>query len=303
MASISIQTKKFGELAELLTASDNAIMLIHDGTGVKRISVKNLKKDITNRLATVDSVLAAINATGAGAHNAIYRGKSLGTSVTSEQYAAIANGTFTDLYIGDYWTIGGRIYRIAAFDYFYNCGDTACNKHHVVIVPDNALYNAQMHNTSSGQYEAGAANTTEGGYVGTDMYMTGLEQAKTIIKAAFTGHVLNHREYLTNAVTSGHPSGGAWFDSEVELMNENMVYGTNVFLPRANGSDVYAHYTVCKGQLPLFALRHDLICQRGTYWLRDVVSASYFARVSDAGGCYYGSASYPFGVRPAFSIS
>ena len=54
----------------------------------------------------------------AGAHNSIYRGKYLGSSVTAEQYTAISSGTFEDLYIGDYWTIGGVNYRIAAFNYY-----------------------------------------------------------------------------------------------------------------------------------------------------------------------------------------
>lgn len=57
-------------------------------------------------------------AANAGAHNGIYRGKFLGNSVTAAQYAAIAAGTFEDLYIGDYWTIGGVNWRIAAFDYY-----------------------------------------------------------------------------------------------------------------------------------------------------------------------------------------
>ena len=34
----------------------------------------------------------------AGAHNAIYRGKNLGTRVTAEQWAVITAGTFDDLY-------------------------------------------------------------------------------------------------------------------------------------------------------------------------------------------------------------
>lgn len=36
-------------------------------------------------------------------HRNIFRGKELGTSVTSSQLAAIQNGTFDDLYVGDYW--------------------------------------------------------------------------------------------------------------------------------------------------------------------------------------------------------
>ena len=38
----------------------------------------------------------------AGYHNSVFRGKYLGTSVTAEQHAQIAAGTFKGLYIGDY---------------------------------------------------------------------------------------------------------------------------------------------------------------------------------------------------------
>ena len=72
-------------------------------------------------------------------------------------------------------------------------------------------------------------NTTEGGYVGSKMYTEGLERAKAIFKAAFgEEHLLAHREYLTNAVTDGKPSGGAWHTSLVELMSEQMVYGSRI---------------------------------------------------------------------------
>ena len=69
----------------------------------------------------------------AGAHNCLYRGKLLGNAVTSQQYADIANGTFADMYIGDYWTIGSITYRIAAFDYYINTGDVSCTAHHAVL--------------------------------------------------------------------------------------------------------------------------------------------------------------------------
>lgn len=233
-------------------------------------------------------------AANAGAHNAIYRGKNLGTSVTAAQYAAIAAGTFDDLYIGDYWTIGGVVYRIAAFDYYLRCGYPAeTTAHHVVIVPDSNLYNHVMNDT----------NTTEGGYVGSKMYTEGLTQAKTTIKAAFNGHVLNHRIYLTNAVTNGKPSAGAWCDSEVELMNEQMVYGGAIFMPGCDGTTVPTNYRVEKSQLPLFTHRPDLISNRLTFWLRDVVTASYFAGVHLDGYATYAGASGSGGVRPAFSIS
>ena len=300
MSAISIETKKVTELTAFTTPTDSCLIPIHDGTGLKKITFANFR---AKAVEGTEAKIAPLLFNNAGAHNAIYRGKSLGSTVTTAQYAAIKAGTFDDLYIGDYWTIGGVNYRIAAFDYYLNSGDTNCITHHVVIVPDTCLYNVQMHNTSSGGWESGAANTTAGGYVGSDMYKSNLEQAKTTIKSAFSGHVLKHRIYLTNAVANGRASGGAWCDSEVDLMCEQMVYGSGIFSPVSDGSNVPVNYRVEKSQLPLFQHEPSRICNRATWWLRDVITASFFAFVGDYGFADYGGASYSVGVRPAFCIS
>lgn len=300
MSAISIETKKVTELTAFTTPTDSCLIPIHDGTGLKKITFANFR---AKAVEGTEAKIAPLLFNNAGAHNAIYRGKSLGSTVTTAQYAAIKAGTFDDLYIGDYWTIGGVNYRIAAFDYYLNSGDTSCTTHHVVIVPDTCLYNAQMHNTSSGGWENGAANTTAGGYVGSDMYKSNLEQAKTTIKSAFSGHVLKHRIYLTNAVANGRASGGAWCDSEVDLMCEQMVYGSGIFSPVSDGSNVPANYRVEKSQLPLFQHEPSRICNRATWWLRDVITASDFAGVGGYGDANSDAASNSRGVRPAFCIS
>ena len=300
MSAISIETKKVTELTAFTTPTDSCLIPIHDGTGLKKITFANFR---AKAVEGTEAKIAPLLFNNAGAHNAIYRGESLGSTVTTAQYAAIKAGTFDDLYIGDYWTIGGVNYRIAAFDYYLNSGDTSCTTHHVVIVPDTCLYNAQMHNTSSGGYEGGAANTTAGGYVGSDMYKSNLEQAKTTIKSAFSGHVLKHRIYLTNAVANGRASGGAWCDSEVDLMCEQMVYGSGIFSPVSDGSNVPANYRVEKSQLPLFQHEPSRICNINNWWLRDVITASLFASVPGNGTALYSYASGSLGVRPAFCIS
>lgn len=140
MSTLPVENaKKFTDLSVLTEAPDNAVLLIHDGTGVKQISAANLKKDIKALVDTAQATINAIATTGAGAHNAIYRGKYLGSAVTEAQYAAIAAGTFEDMYIGDYWTIGDVNYRIAAFDYYYRTGDTSCDTHHITLVPDGNM--------------------------------------------------------------------------------------------------------------------------------------------------------------------
>lgn len=300
MSAISIETKKVTELTAFTTPTDSCLIPIHDGTGLKKITFANFR---AKAVEGTEAKIAPLLFNNAGAHNAIYRGKSLGSTVTTAQYAAIKAGTFDDLYIGDYWTIGGVNYRIAAFDYYLNSGDTSCTTHHVVIVPDTCLYNAQMHNTSSGGWESGAANTTAGGYVGSDMYKSNLKQAKTTIKSAFSGHVLKHRIYLTNAVANGRASGGAWCDSEVDLMCEQMVYGSGIFSPVSDGSNVPANYRVEKSQLPLFQHEPSRIVNRNDWWLRDVITASDFAFVDAGGNAAYYNASSSRGVRPAFCIS
>lgn len=293
MSVISVQTKKFGDLDTILTAGDDSLLLIHDGTGVKTISTANFKKDLKEYMEGVNTILAQLTYDNAGAHNSIYRGKNLGTTVTEEQWEAISSGTFTDLYIGDYWVIGGVNWRIAAFDYYLNCGDTSFTKHHAVIVPDTCLYSAQMNTT----------NVTTGAYKGSAMYTANLTQAKSTINSAFgSSHVLSHRIYLSNATSNGRASAGEWTDSTVDLMCEHMVYGSGIFSPVSDGSNVPNNYRVEKGQLPLFALEPSRICNRDTWWLRDVITAAAFAFVVGNGGANSNYASNSYGVRPAFCI-
>ena len=223
----------------------------------------------------------------------LFRGKNLGTALTAVQKAAIKDGSFKGMFLGDYWSIGGRIWRIVDMDYWYNCGDTAFTSHHLVIMPDEALYNAQMNTT----------NVTTGGYVGSAMYKSNLANAKTIVNAAFQGSVLTHREYLCNAVANGRPSGGAWFDSSIELPNEPMMYGHPHFSPTSDGSTVPSIYTISKTQLALFMVCPRFIVNRSyNQWLRDVVSSAIFAVVSGNGAADYFAASGSIGVRPVFPV-
>lgn len=228
----------------------------------------------------------------AGYHNSIFRGKCLGTSLTAAQSAAIQAGTFDDLFIGDYWTIGGVDYVIVAFDYYYNTGDTACTTHHAVIVPRAPLYSAQM-NTS---------DVTTGAYVGSKMYTENLNQAKTTIQNAFgASHLLSIRQHFQNATTNGYESGGTWYDATVWLMSEANVYGGNVFKSVINGTGRPNLYSIDHRQYPYFryALPNE---KRLWYWLRDVASSSYFVLVYGGGDSGTVNASTSSGVRPAFCI-
>ena len=144
------------------------------------------------------------------------------------------------------------------------------------------------------------SNVTTGGYTGSAMYKSNLAQAKTTIKAAFgSAHVLTKRELLTNAVNGNTPSGWAWFDSDVELMNEVQAYGSVAWGAHdGNGYNVASG----DGQFPLFMFDRTKLHNREDYWLRDVASATYFSYVDDFGRASDSGASYSRGVRPAFCI-
>ena len=255
---------------------------------------EELQNDYDAKFANLKSIVVAPNA---GAHNAIYRGNDITDlfydGTLSQQIAA---GTFDDIFIGDY-IIGrnsGKKYLVADINYRLNCGDTECTTPHVLMIPEKIMGTAKMNDS----------NITTGGYTGSKMYTTNLAPFKTVINNDFgAGHILSHKNVLTNAVTDGKSSGWAWFDSTIELMNESMVYGHNAWGSHhgyETGSD--------KKQLSLFKLDQSKIIARNDnnerywWWLRDVVSSANFAYVTDYGNASYYHASGAGGVRPAFLI-
>ena len=298
-ASPTEEYKKYSWTGELNNYSSKIKVCVfwYGSGGAGEITYKNIKVEYGN-LATdwspaPEDYLGPFNIYDVPEmHRNIYRGKNLGYHVTEAQKAAIAAGTWDDLYVGDYWTINGRVYRIADMDYWYNCGDTAFTKHHLVIVPDASFGNAQMN----------SENITTGGYMLSEMYTTNLATAKSTIKTDFGDLLQSHREILTNATKDGYPSGYAWTDSEVDLMNEIMVYGCNVYSTMGNGSIIPTKYTIDNSQLALFALNPRMIKTRYSYWLRDVASPTLFANANSTGGANCRPATGVCGIRPAFAI-
>lgn len=273
---------KITEYAKVTDLSDERVLLSDGTNGTKVIPVSELL------YAMIDSGILS-----AEMRRNHYRGKNLGSSVSSEQWEVIKNGKFTNLFVGDYWTIGDKTYRIADIDYLYNCGDTAFTSHHLIIVPDTNMGNQKMNDT----------NITTGAYLNSKMRTEYLETAKTEIKTDFgASHILKYRDCLANATTSGYASAGGWNDCDIELMNERMVYGSPCFNPTSNGTVIPYNYTVCKSQLALFMLNPKAITTGYTYWLRDVVSAARFAGVGYYGTASCSSASDSLGVRPFFAI-
>lgn len=274
-----MNTSELDQIANL-AATDQLVVGTSDG--VKAISANNALFGILDACISVEQ------------RRNIFRGKNLGSALTAAQKSEIRANTFKGMFLGDYWEIGGRIWRIVDINYWLNIGDASCSTPHLVVMPDVQLYTAQMNES----------NVTTGGYVGSKMYTENLANAKTLVNSAFgAANILNHREYLVNAVTDGYPSGGSWYDSTVELPNEIMMYGSYVHTPAGNGTVVPYRYTIDKTQLALMkAYPRFINPHRQWNWLRDVVSGAYFACVNSHGGASSGNASASLGVRPVFGV-
>lgn len=250
-------------------------------------------------------------------HNAIFRGDDLFAKgyTIDDICAMISDGSFSDIYIGDYFTLSGTIenvpcfveqtddegaktmvestqtvtyntkFRVAGLDIYLNTGDTAFIKHHAVIVPDGNIGTNRMNST----------NITTGGYAGSFMHTSVFPVYDTHFTEKLNNHLLSRRDILTNSVSGSTANNWGWHSIKSRLMSEPEVYGTRAF---GGNYDIGTAYN----RFPLFNLAPKYICNKTSYWLRAVTDSATFASVNGNGYANHRGASSVLGVRPAFVI-
>lgn len=212
-------------------------------------------------------------------HRNIFRGQYLGESITAEQLATIRDGSFKDLYIGDYWERDGTIYRIADINYWKNVGypeSEKLQKPHILIVPDTILRSGQMN----------ANNSTSGGYKSSTMKTVRLNQIANSLPDAFKNILISHRIF----------SDGTWITASIDLMNEVMVHGTYICTDNSNKQ------TSDTQQLALFRLAPELKTIGVNYWLRNVAGSQTYTLISQYGDASSDMATSTYGIRPVFAV-
>lgn len=210
-------------------------------------------------------------------HRNVFRGTNLGEFITDEQLAAIRDGSFADLYVGDYWEKDGVRYRIADINYWKGVGyQESVQKPHILIVPDTILGSGQMH----------TSNSTSGGYKSSTMKNARLNQIANSLPDAFKNILISHRMF----------SDGAWINASVDLMNEVMVHGTCICTDNSNKQ------TSDTQQLAMFRLVPELKTIGANYWLRNLSSAQTYTLVSQYGDASNDMATSTYGIRPVFGI-
>lgn len=228
----------------------------------------------------------------------IFRGKNLGPTVTAAQYAAIAAGTFEDLFIGDYWeeTVSEtetRVWRIVDIEYWKTTGDVNCTTNHVVIMPDGSLGTGKM-------YEE---NTVSGGYVGSTMVTSNLYGAYSTIHNFFgSQHILSYRDFLVNSATANGANGGGWYGASITLPTEPMMFGCYVNNQAAKDMQNPFRMTPSGRQLALMRIAPIYLCRRETNWLRDIAPNNSFCIIGYQKVPSYGLATNVHGIRPVFGI-
>ena len=247
-------------------------------------------------------------------HNGIYRGKNLGTFTSTAELETflssheIATGNFTDLYLGDYFTIQDGTYNanwmIAGFDTEFYKGwlDNSSNptpyitQHHLTLIPRVPLFNAQMNPT----------NTTSGGYKGSAMHTSTLPTVVSNLQTVLGSHLLKRYALLSNAVDTtrsnmygtagGASSSWGWTEVYATLPSEVQIYGSTVW-----SSSGYDTGEACM-KLPVFNFINHVQFSRWNFWLRGVASSSSFCLASGDGSANTWVASGSLGVRPVICI-
>ena len=244
---------------------------------------------------------------GAQTHNNIFRGANLG-ALTSTHIANIKNGSFRDMFIGDYFTINDTTYIIAGINTKHLHGDKAHFNNHLLLMPD------RVSRLEDGTYMAGGqdrymndADTTTGGFANTKLYKTYMPSIQKKLESDFGSNLLTFREVVSTHVDdSGAPDQAEWRDAKVAIPNELMVYGSILNGNNKNGS--WYNIGDDDAQLPLFRLNPDELTNHRfdrdwSFWLRDIRSASEFAFAGGDGDPHWNGASAQFiGVRAFFLI-
>ena len=224
-------------------------------------------------------------------HRVIPECNFLGNTITEAQAQAIYDGSFDGLHVGDYWTISGHNWRIWDFDYWLNESGTVT--HHIVVLPDDCLYDAKMEDT----------NITTNGYAGSKMNTTYLASAKSLINSIFGDLIFTHGEFLTNASNNGVASGYINVECEIGIPQETMLFGCRLISSSMpTGTNTPRDYDKGHNQLLLAKLMPEFVNINHTMWLRDINSAANFSMLSANGYVMTYGASNSFGVRPYFGV-
>ena len=290
--------KKISELTQTSAIANNDLFIVETNEGTRTVPYSMMKP--SSNLESVDC---------AASHNAVFRGKDLTNVYTIDEICErISNGTFEDLYIGDYFDItisttytSNESVRcvLAGFDSYMNTGyprDKAFNQHHAVVITENPLTKDFVVKCTTGKND---------GFADTEMWKTIIPIYQTAFNSVLNNHILTHVLSLTKLNDNSARTAG-YYDVGLCLLSQIQVFGCSIV------SSDYRDIGCETSQLPLFSYNPNMkICEKG-YWLRNY--SDDFNDFIAVGAIYtnepiitysynstgLGNSSYP--IRPVFCI-
>ena len=269
---------KYFDVYETTDEHDNAITLFEYNSSRSSVT--------TNIKININRIWGISGANGGGSwisstpemHRNIFRNNNLGTTLTAAQLSAISDGSFDNLFVGDYWTsdetINGETvtvkWRIADLDYFYRKGKWAVQNimvHHIIVIPDVALRKG--------------------------IYSTDFTDDNTMIDAVFQNHRVT--AYFSDNTTT-------WTGFTTQHLNSYMMFGYN----RSDAPSPYKYPVM--NQLSLFRIAPKFITPHyeensnlfADEWI--LSNSSPYHQISVRGTIFSEPATTMCGFRPWFII-
>lgn len=195
-----------------------------------------------------------------GNHNALYRGRGLGTRIRDEQIKSIRDGTFRDMYIGDCWGDDHNFYTIAHFDYF------PIKDHHVVLICDFPEGKTKFDTYERPKTEGFTRQPVGYLYSVVRKYIEG--EFKQNIGCDLKNYLKNVKFPVTSDLVTQKEDKYYtynWITSSVFVPTVEMLTG----VPYLSGRDE-RNYNFA--QLALFRHNRRAIMAEKTYWLDNIIS-------------------------------
>ncbi len=223
-------------------------------------------------------------------HNGIYRAKDLGTISSLNEYIAfrqahgIADGTYKDLYLGDYFKIQDGTYNktwmVAHFDYYHNIGSsTNGGPRGVLLINKSFCTESRMNNSES---------RTTGGYVASVAHTVTCPAIASALSTVFGSYLSSFNIYASSTVQETIPSNcglgwnGAvtnctWTTTQCTIPTENQFTGSSIM--SSSAFDAAESYL----KLAIFNFISFVEFGRDTAWTRSVASVNHYVGGSNIG--------------------
>lgn len=227
-------------------------------------------------------------------HKVIWRGKNLGSRYTSEQQAAVANGTLTDIWLGDYWEKDGIKWTIVDFE-AANQSMQDLPSTYLTIMPNKSIATAEF---LTGDTNVGMKNT----HIYTYLDSWVLYKFEGVFTSS---HILEHSVSFEGewadgsweAMRIGGPTGHENIRKKVVLPNEIDLFGTRILTTLAN--EQWSNQTTSTRQFIAFQMGWTPMLPQDTgIWIHSRASNRYYGCIKRNQGVVMDLATKQQGVCP-----